>query len=220
MIWYDMIWYDMLWYDMIWYDMIWYDMIWCDVMCYTTILNLLWSNHQKRWTLWHNTTFNHTWAKYYTTFHCITLHYMTQYTIFICYSNINKLLCINTSGSSKNSMNSPSIDCSEGEDGDEDRKTNKDKILMESREVEISSFACPYHACHTCTPNDIVRMLSNLLCVLVNYHLLRCKCLKRKFVKILYHIILHNIISHHIISLALLNNSTISFINPAHNTPI
>lgn len=57
-------------------------------------------------------------------------------------------------------MNSPSKECSDVEDGEEDRKMKKDKVLMESREVEIAQFMCPYHACHTCTPSDMVSTFS------------------------------------------------------------
>ena len=101
-------------------------------------------------------------------------------------------------------MNSPLNNVTDGDDGDEDRISNKDKILMESREVEISSFSCPYHACHTCTPKDIVRIFfkCRLCACLLLFSLL--KVLGDEDCQISYHIMPnHNIlcfvILHHIV---------------------
>ena len=113
-------------------------------------------------------------------------------------------------------MNYPNKDCSDAEDGEEDRKMKKDKVLMESQEVEIAQFMCPYHACHTCTPSDKVRNLSKLLLafILLCFLLIvrdcfevSCRDEEMLSVVTLCHILSCHVTSHHITALGLLNQN-------------
>ena len=110
-------------------------------------------------------------------------------------------------------MNSPLNNVTDVDDGDEDRISNKDKILMESREVEISSFSCPYHACHTCTPKDIVRIFfkCRLCACLLLFSLLKVLGDEDCHYLISNHVISHQITSCHVISYQIMSYHITSY---------